>query len=332
MVGLLRSRVVQIVLACLAFAGSVATIGICGALAGQAAPRRPATNPLPAAGTGRPPVTLSGAYVSGDGASGEEKVGAWRGAPVTIVSTYLNHETWSDIATPNWWLRSVRPLTARGVPLVLGVPLLLSRGETFAQGASGAYDRDFRSLAGHLVRAGDSDAILRLGWEFNGSWFPWSLSAQGDDSPGEFVAYWRRVVTLMRSVRGAAFRFVWNVNNGPEPVDATRAYPGSAYVDYVGVDAYDNGYHVSAAAARWNQIINQPRGLNYWLRFARRHDKPLAIPEWGVGNAGDDPYYVRKMYAWMKSNRIGFESFFDYHESLTSGAYPRAAAQYRALW
>jgi Glycosyl hydrolase family 26 len=277
-------------------------------------------------------VTLSGAYISGGGASGAEKIGAWRGSPVTIVSTYLDHERWGEIATPNWWLRSVRPLTARGVPLVLGIPLLINRGETFAQGASGAYDRDFRSLAKHLVQAGDSDAILRLGWEFNGNWFPWSLSARGDDSPGEFVAYWRRVVTVMRSVRGAAFRFVWNVNNGPEPVDATRAYPGSAYVDYVGVDAYDNGYGVAGAAARWNQIVNQRRGLNYWLRFARRRDKPLAIPEWGIGNAGDDPYYIQKMYGWMKSNRIGFESFFDYSDPLTSGAYPRAAAQYRELW
>ncbi len=251
---------------------------------------------------------------------------------MTIVSTYLNHSGWADIRNPSWLLNRFRPFTARGVPLVLGVPLLMNGGETFAQGASGAYDRDFRSLAGHLVRAGDSDALLRLGWEFDGNWEPWSLSADGDDSPGEFADYWRRVVTTMRSVRGAKFRFVWNVNNGPELVDATRAYPGSAFVDYVGVDAYDNGYHVSSAGARWNQIINQQHGLNYWLRFARRHDKPLAIPEWGIGNAGDDPYYVKKMYGWMKANRIGFESFFDYQGLLTSGTYPRAAAQYQELW
>ncbi len=251
---------------------------------------------------------------------------------MTIVSTYLNHSGWADIRNPSWWLHRFRSFTARGVPLVLGVPLLLGGSESFAQGASGAYDRAFRSLAEHLVRAGDAQAFLRLGWEFDGNWEPWSLSANGDDSPGEFVAYWRRVVTVMRSVRGAAFRFVWNVNNGPDPVDATRAYPGSAYVDYVGVDAYDNGYHVSSAAARWNQITDERHGLNYWLRFARRHGKPLSIPEWGIGNAGDDPYYVHRMYSWMKSNRIGFESFFDYGSPLTSGEYPRTAAQYQALW
>ncbi len=136
----------------------------------------------------------------------------------------------------------------------------------------------------------------------------------------------------MRSVRGAAFRFVWNVKNGPDSVDATRAYPGSAYVDNVGVDAYDNGYGVSGAQARWNQIINQPDGLNCWLRFARRHGKPLSIPDWGIGNAGDDPYYVQHMYDWTKASRVGFESFFDYRGLLTSGSYPLAAAQYQKLW
>ncbi len=46
--------------------------------------------------------------------------------------------------------------------------------------------------------------------------------------------YFRHIVTTMRSVPGAAFRFVWNPTSGPEPEAAQNAYPGDAYVDYVG--------------------------------------------------------------------------------------------------
>ena len=33
----------------------------------------------------------------------------------------------------------------------------------------------------------------------------------------DFAAYFRDIVTAMRSVPGAAFRFVWNPTSGPEP-------------------------------------------------------------------------------------------------------------------
>ena len=52
------------------------------------------------------------------------------------------------------------------------VPLLPKDGSTLAAGASGAYDAHFETMARELVAQGQGDAIIRLGWEFNGSWYP----------------------------------------------------------------------------------------------------------------------------------------------------------------
>ena len=116
---------------------------------------------------------------------------------------------------------------------VYSTGLLPNNGQsTIALGAKGDYDRHFRRLAQNLVNAGENDAIIRLGWEFNLATSTWST-----DRPADFVAYWRHIVKAMRSVPGQDFEFDWNPNVGATAYDATLYYPGKAYVDYIGVDA-----------------------------------------------------------------------------------------------
>jgi hypothetical protein len=62
-------------------------------------------------------------------------------------------------------------------------------------------------------------------------------------------------------------------------------YPGSRWTDWVGTDFYSD-----------NQDWKALTGL--YKRFA---GKPFAIPEWGV-SVGDDPAYVRKLMAWVRSH------------------------------
>jgi len=205
--------------------------------------------------------------------------------------------------------------------------MIAASGDTFQAGASGAYDSYYKTLAQELVSSGESNAIIRLGWEFNGDWYQWSVTATGADSPANFVADWQHTVTVMRSVAGANFKFDWNVNNGANPsYSVASAYPGDSYVDYIGVDAYDNG--------GWGQVLNQTDGLAYWLSFAQQHGKPLTIPEWGIGSSGDDPTYIQDMYHWIQANKaaIGFESVYDYQNALTSGSFPESAAEYQKLY
>lgn len=77
---------------------------------------------------------------------------------------------------------------------------------------------------------------MRPGWEFNGGWYAWA--AKGNAK--EFAEYWRQIVTTMRAVPGAkGLTFCWNPTLGDQDFPADEAWPGDKYVDYVGVDVYD---------------------------------------------------------------------------------------------
>ena len=87
-----------------------------------------------------------------------------------------------------------------------------------------------------MVAAGQGSSIVRLGWEFNGIWFPWGAAGHA----GQFVAYWRQIVTTMRAVPGLDFTFEWNPSRGDLGAGNLAAfYPGNKYVDYVGLDVFD---------------------------------------------------------------------------------------------
>ncbi len=81
--------------------------------------------------------------------------------------------------------------------------------------------------------------------EMNGTWYPWGLAAGRQDcvtSAEEWIAAWRYLVALQRSVSGDRVRWAWCVNNvdiGGVPAEAY--YPGSAHVDVLGLDGY-NGW------------------------------------------------------------------------------------------
>ena len=298
-----------------------------------------------------PPVALSGAYDGAGNPSGINQFGTWRGAPASVALDYLGNDSWSDISNPSWLLDSWKPFTSAGGKLVLSVPMLVNSPQgSFADGAAGDYDSYFESLGQQLVADGDNNIVLRMGWEFNGNWFPWSLSSTNPAmSATEFVAYWRHLVDLFRAIPGANFKFDWTVNPGSSAsnVPAADAYPGDAYVDYVGMDVYDaswgsDGGPISDPTARWNQIANQEYGMNWWLAFAQSHGKQVSVPEWGLvtdttadpNGAGDDPSFIQDMYNWMKTNQPAYETYFNYssYDELNTTNDPNASAEYQNLW
>ena len=187
-----------------------------------------------------------------------------------------------------------------GYRMTWGIPMVPGRGATLAQGATGAYDGYFATIARYLVAHRQGGSIIRLGWEFNGPWFPWSAA----QCPPCFVTYWRRVVTTMRSVPGSRFRFTWNPTIGDYAFPPTAAYPGDAFVDLLGMDVYDNVAGIADPSQRWQHLLREPFGLHWFTGFARAHHRPITFPEWGLGfppdGGGDDPYFISHMAAFIK--------------------------------
>jgi hypothetical protein len=282
--------------------------------------------------------TQLGVY-RGSAAPGQvSEFGAWLGRQPTMALDYLDPSSWSSLEDPSWWARAWAGSPYR---VVYSVAIIPETGGTLQQGASGAYNPHFRRLAESLVRHGQATAVLRLGWEFNGDWTRWS--ARRD--PAAFAAYWRQIVQTMRSVPGAGFEFDWCVSHGRAGI-AEAAYPGNAYVDYVGMDAYDTWWSEADrtdVARRWQSMLEQPGGLHWHRDFARAHGKPMTYPEWGLWNrpdghgGGDNPFYVEKMVDWIAQNDVAYHMYFevdapDGAHRLLTGKFPRGAATFRSLF
>src|SRR5262249_51911062 len=108
------------------------------------------------------------------------------------------------------------------------------------KGAKGDYNPHFKDLAENLVKYRLGETILRPAWEFNGGWYAWK--AKGKTK--EFAEYWRQIVTTMRAVAGTEkIKFCWNPTLGEQDFPADEAWPGDAFVDYVGVDVYDETWN-----------------------------------------------------------------------------------------
>ncbi len=294
----------------------------------------------------RGPVWRSGAFV-GYGGAGDEEFGVWRGAAIQTATDYIGSDDWSQIEDPAWAISQWRAM--RGVVPDLSVALWPASGGSLAEAASGAYDEHFAALARNLVAGGLGGAGIRLGWEFNGTWYRWSVRSAGDAA--EFAAAWRRVVVAMRSVPGARFSFDWAANLQSTGIDPELAYPGDAYVSDIGMDVYDwneSGAN-EAPSARWNDIVNKGYGLAWQARFAAAHGKPIAFPEWGLVSyapnpglaGGDDPVFVQNMFSWFQTHNVAFENYFDadapalgqfFGLTTGSGRFPNAAAVYQQLY
>jgi hypothetical protein len=281
-----------------------------------------------------------GDYAGYTDTSGLQQFGSATTTHPTMATDYLaGTGTWSDMVS------SAQGLSAwKGYRLVLGVPLIPgSSGGTLAQGAAGSYNQYFTQVASQLVSAGQSDAILRLGWEFNGNWMPWSLSDSTDAA--NFAAFWRQVVGAMRAVPGAQFGFLWNPNSGsgPSNFSADQAYPGDAYVDYVGLDMYDECWcSPQTPQNSWSTDLSEQWGLDWLAGFSAQHGKPMAFPEWSVAirsdghGLGDDPYFVNQFANWVATNDVAFTDIFSYNDSvggqdgdITDGNFPNALAAFR---
>ena len=179
-------------------------------------------------------------------------------------------------------------------------------------GAAGGYDAHARALATNLVNAGLGHAVIRLGHEANGTWYPDNIGTTTAQFR-QWKAFWRNTVNAMRSVPGAGFSFNWCVAAGYRPIPFSDYYPGDDVVDSIGVDVYDT--HAPADVNRWAYQYNRLGGVGAIARFARDHHKPLTIPEWGLeptsqGGAGDDPSFTEGIARFVKRAPVSFQSYF----------------------
>lgn len=83
--------------------------------------------------------------------------------------------------------------------------------------------------------------------EMNANWSTWQPTADGGKTnggtPEQFVAAWRYLVTFFRLREVNNLKFVFNPDssNWPKNTSVSSIWPGSEYVDLLGIDGYNWG-------------------------------------------------------------------------------------------
>jgi len=111
---------------------------------------------------------------------------------------------------------------------------------------AGKYDAYITTFAKNAKEV-NSKILIRFLHEFNGNWYVWSGNKNGAENggPEKVVAVWKYVVDKFREVGADNVKWIWNPH-GPS-IDASEEewnnianyWPGSDYVDWIGMDAYN---------------------------------------------------------------------------------------------
>jgi len=312
-------------------------------------------------------VVAVGVYTGAGNAGGAAGFARQTGADVTIAADYQNGSSWSTIESSypaDEWTGSPYQM-ALGVPLLPNQRTMYERHTrrtangrrtkvtfikafshySLANGASGAYNRYFETLAKNLVAAGEGNAILHLGWEWDQPGSLWYVSDAADAT--DFAAYWRQIVTTMRSVPGANFNYAWYYGDGGDSL-TTEAWPGTSYVSSIDNDFYDQTWDTGCGLAFDNTSTPSESecvwdndmlpGLNGLAAFAAQYGEPIGFGEWGVisrsdgHGLGDDPTFVNHFASWIDSHNVEYADYFDCNSGGDSvlSDFPKALAAYRA--
>jgi hypothetical protein len=166
--------------------------------------------------------------------------------------------------------------------------------------ASGRYDSYWRSYADE-VKAFGGHVILSLDHEMNGKWEAWGYRHA---SPAAFVAAWRHVVRIFREQGARNVTWLWTVNivdNQSDVTDPAPWWPGSSYVNWVGIDGYY--YDPSTMfATLFGQTITDVREITL--------DDPILIAETGAALTAGQPAKIADLFAGVRTfGLLGFVLF-----------------------
>lgn len=121
--------------------------------------------------------------------------------------------------------------------------------------------------------------------EMNGDWFPWSGHFYGGENGGSetFKKAWHYIVDRVRARGATNVMWVFHVNNFPAENDEWNVfasyYPGSDYVDWLGLSVYGKQFLRSGNWADFADLIAWP----YKEICALDPTKPVMLAEFGVG-------------------------------------------------
>lgn len=194
------------------------------------------------------------------------------------------------------------------------------RYKNVVDGRHDHYIRRWAKDAAAFGRTHGTKVIVRYAQEVNGQMFPWGVE-KFDNDPKTFKKAWRRIYRIFRNQGALPYvDFMWSVSkrscHGCNPY--ARVYPGDAFVDYVGISAYNWG-----AARQWRSM---ERVLEKPMRDLRKVTrKPVVIIELGSNRRGGDrATWILKGYraVYHRWNRVKAIVYLDTNQPAVQVGHP----------
>ena len=280
---------------------AVATAGVAASTPAAAALRLPAVPPAGKA--------YLGAWVQPDSTSRSPLANQFElaqlgnfqgilGRPLAIVHVYQGWKFPAKIAT-------VSALAGSGA-----IPMIdWEHGDTLIHIAEGRDDANLIVPYAKELKAYGKPVFLRWSWEPNVGHTVTPTFAQ------QYVAAWQHIVNVFRGPGGVGatnVAFVWNpgIAGSTFPHLLQSLYPGSSYVDWIGIDGYSR-----AGTSPPNQSFTQMFGKVYTtLTSASYGGKPIIIPETGSSGATNQVPFLQSVVSALQSGQFPLVKGFAYYD------------------
>jgi beta-mannanase len=157
----------------------------------------------------------------------------------------------------------------------------------------GSHDRYIVRWAREIAAYG-RPVRLRFAHEMNGRWYPWAERVNGN-RPGEYVRAWRHVHRIFTAEGAQNVRWVWSPVAGS--VRAAQ-YPGSRYVDVLGVAGFNGG--TAVFRRRWRSFATA-FGPTLRRVHALDRSKPVELSEIASAEVGGSKAtWIRELFAEVR--------------------------------
>jgi hypothetical protein len=188
--------------------------------------------------------------------------------------------------------------------------------------ANGQYDSYLQNYA-TAVKAFGGQVILSFDHEMNGNWYSWGY---GHATPTDFVAAWRHIVDIFRDQRTTNVTWLWTVNIIDTLDDHVVLpgpwWPGSSYVNWVGID----GYYYSPSttfSSLFGPTIADVREIT---------NDPILIAETGAARSAGQPNKISDMFTGVRTfGLLGLVLFDENGDKATQTWRISSPAAYAAL-
>jgi beta-mannanase len=175
--------------------------------------------------------------------------------------------------------------------------------------------------------------VVAFGVEMNGDWFPWSGWYYGADNwidlnddanpeagewegPDHFKRAYRHVVDRVRARGVSNIKWMFHTNNYSYPLDtwnfAAAYYPGSDYVDWLGLSVYGQQFKDEPWASV-QSLVDWP----YEEMCRLDPNKPVMIAEWATGefpHSGNKAEWIRQGLELFRTRYPRVKAAIYWHE------------------